>query len=115
MKKPTKREGRLVEQAVESIRNSILNLTLEPGGHINDRYLMETYSLTRTPMREALNRLAAEGLVDIIPNRGAYVHRLDLSEIEQLFEAYRVSERLAAFHCNFDDPTLVADVERLLK
>ena len=113
MQKQNKRNGRLVELSVQSIRDRILDLTLEPGSHINDKWLMETFNLSRTPMREALNRLTAEGLVDIIPNRGAFVRKLDLSEIEQLFGAFRMSERAAAYYCDFTDANLISEIAEM--
>ena len=54
MKGKPKSSGRLVEIAVQSIRDRILDLTLEPGEHITDKWLMETFSLSRTPTRAAL-------------------------------------------------------------
>ena len=44
-------------------------------------------------------------------NRGAYVHRLDFGDIQALFDAYFVEERMLGHFCNFDDPGLVADLE----
>ena len=61
-------------------------------------------------MREALNRLAAEGLIRIEANHGVFVHPLDVGEINQLMEANRVAERLSAFYCDFADPGLLRDV-----
>jgi len=107
-----RKQSSLVEVAVEIIRDRILDLTLEPGRQISEKMLMEEYGLSRTPSREALNRLAAEGLVDIHSNVGAFVHSLEVSEINQLFEAYHVVERLIGHFCDFSHPGLVEDVRR---
>ena len=109
---PRKR-GRLVNEAFEIIRDGILDLSIEPAQHLNDRFLMDIFGISRTPAREALNRLAAGGLVDIHPNRGAFVRPLDAEEMTQLFEALRVVERLTCHFCDFDDESLIDDVTRM--
>ncbi len=103
----------LTEAAVETIRDRILDLTLEPGIRIDEKVLMERFSLSRTPAREALNHLVAEGLVQIQPKKGAYVRPLDVSHIRQLFDAYFVSERMNGFFCQTSDSGLVTDIETL--
>ena len=103
----------LTEVAVDTIRDRILDLTLAPGSRIDEKLLMQQFGLSRTPAREALNRLAAEGLVEIQPNRGAYVRPLSLAHFKQFFDAYHAAERLIAFYCNFADPGLVEDMEKI--
>jgi DNA-binding GntR family transcriptional regulator len=106
-----KQEASRVEVATNVIRDRILDLTFEPGKPISDKVLLEKYGLGRTPSREALARLAAEGLVDFFPQMGAFARALDFTEISQLFEAYRVSDRLIGHYCDFDDGSLVNDVQ----
>ncbi len=107
----TKPRTSRVEVATNLIRDRILDLTFEPGKPITEKELQEKYGLGRTPSREALVRLAAEGLVDIFPQMGAFARTLDFTEIAQLFEAYRVADRLIGYYCDFNDETLVRDVE----
>ena len=99
MNPPRRKRGQLVAQAFETIRDGILDLSIVPGRHLNDRFLMDGFAISRTPAREALNRLAAGGLVDIHPNRGAFVRPLDAEEMTQLFETLRVVERLTCHFC----------------
>jgi DNA-binding GntR family transcriptional regulator len=117
MRRPGKRNksefGTLAEEAVDTIRNRILDMTLEPGSRIDAPLLMKQFRLSRTPAREALNRLAAEGLVVLHANRGAYVRRLDFEDVQALFDIYFVEERMLGHFCNFADPGLVADLERI--
>ena len=113
MNPPRRKRGQLVAQAFETIRDGILDLSIVPGRHLNDRFLMDGFAISRTPAREALNRLAAGGLVDIHPNRGAFVRPLDAEEMTQLFETLRVVERLTCHFCDFDDETLIGDVKRM--
>ncbi len=77
---------RLHEAVVERLRNSIIEGGLAPGAKLNERELCETLAISRTPLREALKVLAAEGLVDIIPNRGASVAEMSTAEIREMFE-----------------------------
>jgi DNA-binding GntR family transcriptional regulator len=104
------KQSSMVEAATETIRNKILDLTLPPGKPISMRWLADGLGLGRTPSREALNRLAAEGLVHIEANQSAMVRALDLDEINQLMEALRIAERISALHCQFADPGLLEDV-----
>lgn len=100
----------LVDEAVEVIRNRILDLTLPPGHLVNSTTLVKDLGLGRTPVREALNRLAAEGLLRFAANQGVYVTPLDLIEVNDLFEAFRVCEQIAARFCNTNAPNLLSDL-----
>ena len=100
----------LVDVATNAIRDSILDLSLPPGESIDHKWLIVKLNLSRTPIREALNRLAAEGLIHFKTNQGVYVHSLDVNEISQLLDAFRVCERISAHFCDFTDPRLLPDV-----
>jgi DNA-binding GntR family transcriptional regulator len=89
----------LTERATGIIRRSILDLDLEPGSRVDEGLLMKTFGISRTPAREALNRLVAEDLVRIEPNRGAVIAELDLGEVEAFFDAYFATEQLVAQYC----------------
>ena len=65
------------------LRASILDVALAPGTAIAEPDLAARFKVSRTPVREALLRLADEGLVDIRPQRGTYVARLSLARIEE--------------------------------
>ncbi|EKQ51432.1 MULTISPECIES: GntR family transcriptional regulator [unclassified Clostridium] len=65
------------------LREEIINLYLEPGTNISEKELSEKYSVSRTPVREALVRLAQEGLVNIYPQKGTVVSLIDLSAVEE--------------------------------
>ena len=66
-----------------TLREEIINLYLEPGTSISEKELSEKYSVSRTPVREALVRLAQEGLVNIYPQKGTVVSLIDLSAVEE--------------------------------
>ena len=103
----------LTDAAVGIIRDRILDLTLKPGSWIDEKLLMKQFELSRTPAREALNRLVAEGLVDIQSYKGAQVAPLDMGHILQFFDAYIASERMNGFFCNTGHPNLAANLSSI--
>jgi len=88
---PAKGAGR--GRAYEQLRESILNLDLRPGARIDEGALVRSLCLSRTPVREALIRLAAEGLVELLPNRGARVSDMPINSLAEFFEAFTLTQR----------------------
>ncbi|MDR7188245.1 DNA-binding GntR family transcriptional regulator [Microbacterium sp. BE35] len=100
--------------AVEKIRSSIIDLSLPPASRIDEPLLLKRFGLGRTPAREALNRLAAEGFVTIAPNRGGlFVRALDLPEMLEIVRAQQVVENMLGHLLEFDDDSLVADLRAI--
>jgi DNA-binding GntR family transcriptional regulator len=85
-----------VERLFEKMRNHIIDGRFAPGQRLVEADLTEQFKISRGPLREAVRRLAAEGLVDITHNRGARVKRLDHGEVISLYEVREVMEGLAA-------------------
>ncbi|MBB2980646.1 MULTISPECIES: GntR family transcriptional regulator [Paraburkholderia] len=77
---------RLHDTVVDHLREFIVEGQLAPGVKLNERKLCEVLGISRTPLREALKVLAAEGLIEISPNRGATVAQLSEAEIRDMFE-----------------------------
>lgn len=71
---------------VAQLRDMIVEGALAPGARLNERVLCEQLQVSRTPLREAMKMLAAEGLLDLLPNRGAVVVRLTVEDIKHTFE-----------------------------
>lgn len=88
--------GSLSHQAYQRLRDLIVTLRLQPGALINEAALMEELQVGRTPLREAIQRLAGEGLVVLQPRRGAFVAGLSLLDLQQIFELRRELEGYAA-------------------
>jgi DNA-binding GntR family transcriptional regulator len=85
------------DRAYLSIRRLIVTLALEPGSVISESDLMARLGLGRTPIREALRRLANERLVDVYPRRGMFVAGVDPRDLSALFE---IREQLEPFAAN---------------
>jgi DNA-binding GntR family transcriptional regulator len=89
-------EPTLSEQAYQRLRDLIVRLEFAPGDVLNEDSLQEQLSIGRTPIREALQRLAREHFVTVIPRRGMFVSGIDVSELSLLFETRTVLEPYAA-------------------
>src|SRR4051794_14946040 len=81
----------------DELRNQILTLEMQPGALVDEPALVRTFKLSRTPVREALIRLEADGLVEIVPNRGARVASLNFDRVNQMFEAMDLFSRAVCY------------------
>jgi DNA-binding GntR family transcriptional regulator len=88
--------GATVPFIVARLRDDILARRVAPGMRLVEGELTARFSVSRGPVREALRRLSAEGLIEHWPHRGALVRRLTLREIRELFEIRVEMEALAA-------------------
>ena len=86
----------LSQQAYEEIKRKIITLELDPGSVLDEAELQEELGLGRTPIREALKRLALESLVSIVPRRGMFVTDIGISDLQRLLEVRLELETLAA-------------------
>ncbi|MBL6459242.1 GntR family transcriptional regulator [Belnapia sp. T6] len=86
----------LTEQAYRAIEEAIVTLALQPGEVVSEAQLSVRSGFGRTPVREALQRLARERLVRILPRRGIVVAPVDIREQLRLLEVRRELERLTA-------------------
>jgi len=89
--------GTRTSAAAQRLRDLIVTGALKPGQRISERSLLERHAeLSRTPLREALKILDYEGLVQLHPNRGAYVTRLSMDQIDAAIEVLIGLEQMAA-------------------
>ena len=93
---PTPIERRpLHEAAVDRVRDLIVQGGLNPGERLNERLLCEKLGISRTPLREAIKLLATEGLVELLPNRGAVVASIDTARLAETLQVMGALEGLA--------------------
>lgn len=85
----------LHDQVVNRVRDLIIEAVLEPGSRIDEAMLIKELGVSRTPFREALRTLAAEGLVIIKPSKGVVVRKLTREDVQSMLEVLRELERLA--------------------
>jgi DNA-binding GntR family transcriptional regulator len=95
------------DRAYLAIRSRIVSLQLAPGALIHERWLMEELGFGRTPVREALRRLAQEQLVEVFPRRGMFVTNVDVRDLARISEVRLALEpeaaRLAAERATEDE------------
>ena len=82
----------LYEEVAERLRTSIFSHELAPGSWIDEQAIAKEYGISRTPMREAIKILAAEGLITMKMRRGAYVTEVSKSDLSQIFTVLALLE-----------------------
>jgi DNA-binding GntR family transcriptional regulator len=85
----------LSELAYQRIKEFIVTLKLGPGDQVDEEWIAKALSIGRTPIREALFRLNAENLVEMVHGRGFFVQDITLSNLKDLFETMLIMERSA--------------------
>jgi DNA-binding GntR family transcriptional regulator len=88
--------GTTVDFVVARLRQGILEGRYAPGQRLIARDVTEDLGISRGPLREAFGRLAADGLVELVPNRGAVVRKLSRKQVRELFQIRENLEGLAA-------------------
>src|SRR5207247_1532667 len=86
----------LQQRVAVRLRELLIQGALPPGAKLNERVLCEQLGVSRTPLREAIRALAAEGLLSMDPGRGAYALALSTEDVAHTFDVIAVLEGLAA-------------------
>jgi len=76
-------EGSLSNKVYHSLKQAILSLALRPGEILRKGAICSRFGISRSPVSEAVTRLAAEGLVDVVPQAGTFVSRFSMEEIRE--------------------------------
>ncbi|MCX2696590.1 GntR family transcriptional regulator [Brucella sp. YY2X] len=109
---PERKRGSGGKMVYDLLRDEILDLVLPPGSPIDEVQLAERFKMSRTPIREALVRLAGEGLIDTLPNRSTMVSNIDFLNMHTYFDAltlmYRATTQLAAKNHRQEDLDIIA-------
>ncbi|MDM8356070.1 GntR family transcriptional regulator [Pandoraea communis] len=113
---PVIADGRsLTQRAYEAIKHDIITLRLRPGETLNEAQLMQSTGLGRTPVHQAMHRLALEGLLVILPRKGAMVAPVSLNDALEIIDVRMINEtycvELAARAATPDD---LATIEAVL-
>jgi DNA-binding GntR family transcriptional regulator len=106
----------LTEQVCDCLRKDMEDGVLKPGDPINERELSEQLNISRTPIREALLVLQAEGFITILPRRQIYVNELKLKDIEDIHQILGPLEGEAAMSAiNKMTEKDIAELEKMTK
>lgn len=90
------RRGFRYGATADALREMITTGHLASGERLRERELCDELGVSRTPLREAIRALAGEGLLELLPNRGAVVAAMDAKEIQSLYEVVSTLESLSA-------------------
>lgn len=111
---PKVERQRLHDAVVEHLQNLIIEGVLAPGVKLNEREVCERLGISRTPLREAMKVLASEGLIEIAPNRGAFVSKMNDTEIWETFEMMSGLEALSGeLAAERISPAEIAEIKEL--
>lgn len=83
-------------QIADMLRDMIMTGKLKEGDKVNEGKLCETMGISKTPMREAIRVLSVEGLIRLVPNRGAFVTKPEFEEIAEMFDVMSLLEGFCA-------------------
>jgi DNA-binding GntR family transcriptional regulator len=111
---PDREDQSLHNEILTRLRDHIVEGNIPDGGRIPERQLCGMLGISRTPLREALKVLASEGLVELLPNRGARVRPLSEHDLDELFDVMGGLEGLAGrLACENITDAGIAEIERL--
>ncbi|TJZ91390.1 GntR family transcriptional regulator [Paracoccus gahaiensis] len=104
----------LHEAILNRLRDMIIEGHLPPGARLNEGQIGLQLGVSRTPLREAIKYLASEGLVELIPSRGAVVKTFGAKEVRDMLEVVRMLEQQAgALACQLADDAGIARIRNL--
>ena len=89
------RNNSLPQDLFNKLRDDILQNKIKPGEKLTEQRICQEYQVSRTPVREAFQKLELDGLIEIIPNRGAFVIGLTRQDIEDMYELRSAYESIA--------------------
>src|ERR1700710_155515 len=108
----------LHDEVADRMRELIQSGEMEPKARINESELTERFGISRTPLREAIKILATEGLLELLPNRGARVASISDDELEEMIEVIAGLEapagELACRHATADEVAAIEALHRLM-
>lgn len=106
---PVRRAADSGDRAYHALRQALVDFRFRPGERIREARIASEMALSRTPVREALNRLASEGFVTLVPNRGFFVRALDIDDLLDIHELRAIVESAAfARMCRRADDAQIA-------
>jgi DNA-binding GntR family transcriptional regulator len=104
----------LHDEVTTRVRDMVIEGRLQAGSRINETQLVQALGVSRTPLREALKTLASEGLLALVPQRGAVVRKFSLQDVAGILEVTKALEQLAGrLACERGTDEQIAAVRRL--
>ena len=105
-----------MENLYRKIKEEIINQNLKPGTRLPERELAEKYNVSRTPIRQVLQQLSSDGLVEFTPYKGAFIKDLTIEEFKDITQLRMVLEKLAVeMCCESNDEDVVKSLEEIIE
>ena len=105
-----------IQNIYQSLKKEILIQELKPRSRLRERELAEKYQVSRTPIRQALQQLATEGLVEFIPYKGAVIKDLTIEEFKDITQLRAVLEKLAVETCcETNNETVIESLKKIIE
>ena len=115
-REPVTRAADSAEQIYEHVKTMAMTFAIRPGERVNEVEIARSLNVSRTPLREALNRLMVEGFLTRAPNRGFIGRPLDAKQVFDLYELRRALEAsIAAIACERATDDEILELERFVK
>jgi len=91
------------------IKEAIINLDFKPGDRLAERELAKKYNVSRTPIRQVIQKLSVEGLVEIIPYKGAFIKQLTIDDFKDITQLRNILETFSVKGCceNHDETVII--------
>lgn len=96
----------LTQQAYRYIRDEIVRGRIDGQQHLTEGFFAKRYGISKSPIREALNRLEAEGLITIVPRRGAFVREFAIHDVEEIYDLREALEAMVVRDAVLEAKTL---------
>ena len=103
----------LADELAAELRRQIVDGALPPGERLNEVHLAEALGVSRTPLREAIGRVAADGLLEQRPRYGTFVRELDVREFTDLYVMRRILDPAALQLAGLPDLAVLDDLEAI--
>jgi len=104
----------LGDQVYDLLKAAILRGDFTPGQRLSPQELSDRFQVSATPIRDALRRLEADGLVQVNPRRGTFVSKFTAQDVKEVFESRRIIEQAAAEKLPLDSETIIQRMATLL-
>ena len=112
---PKDSKGLIRDHVYEALRDRILTLELVPGHFFSEKEAIEMLQVSRTPIREAFVRLAQEGLIETVPQKGSYVSLIDLNQVEETrFVREQLETAIVRLACSEMKPAELLQLNNLI-
>ncbi|MBF7097291.1 GntR family transcriptional regulator [Alkalibacter mobilis] len=104
------------EYVYKTLKKNIINLNIKPGDRISEKEIADMLELSRTPVREAFIKLSQEGVLYILPQRGTYISKIDLDQVEEArFIRGSLEKSVMEIAVQGLDENYIKDLEKSLK